>query len=141
MAARRRSGAAVTVRAIRALPATVAITRPVSTAARTAALRMVRPLEPVRATTATCPTNAASISTPTRIAVMPASLVRVRLRRQIGHGSQQPVDVGAVVVVDQAGPDRAAGVAQAQDAGQFPGVVVTVPHVDVMFGQVGGYFG
>src|SRR5947199_284139 len=52
-----------------------------------------------------------------------------RSSRQLGDGAEQAVGVGAVVVVDQARPQRAAALADAKQPGQLPGVVVPVPDV------------
>src|SRR5579863_8668620 len=49
---------------------------------------------------------------------------------KLADGGQQAIHLGLVVVVDEPGPDRAAGVPQAERPGQFPRVVVAVPYVD-----------
>ena len=44
-----------------------------------------------------------------------------RLPGEVGHGLEEAVHVGPVVVVHQARPDRAARVADTEDAGPLPG--------------------
>src|SRR5579862_9853534 len=86
---------------------------------------------------------ASRLPNPVSIAFTPTSLPRENSLtayasgREVGDGGQQPVHFGLVVVVDQPGADPAAGFAQAQGTGQFPGVVVAVPHVDLPAGQPG----
>src|SRR5260370_5087728 len=115
------------------------------TPASTAPARAVRP----EGLTASC---VRSRSSPARTAITASRLpgtvtvdrpfVRAGFQRtrsgKLGDSGPQAVDVGLVVVVDQAGPNRAAGAPPPVHAGPVPRVGVAVPDVDPARGQVLG---
>src|SRR5215472_7812377 len=62
-----------------------------------------------------------------------------QLAGQLRYAGEQTLHVTSIVVVHQSCPDRAASLPDAEHPGEFPGVVVAVPHIDPAAGQVVGH--